>query len=87
MIVNPLPPLQKLVDTVSDAIGQPNLGPELEQKLKQALQSALAKMDIVTREEFDAQTKVLQHSRAMLEKLEQEVEILTETLKDSDLPK
>jgi len=40
------------------------------QEMKAALQSALARMDLVTREEFDAQTAVLQRTRARLEALE-----------------
>lgn len=40
------------------------------QEVKAALQSALARMDLVTREEFDAQTAVLQRTRARLEALE-----------------
>jgi ubiquinone biosynthesis accessory factor UbiK len=35
-----------------------------------AFQAALAKLDLVTREEFDAQTAVLQRTRAKLEALE-----------------
>lgn len=40
------------------------------QEMKSALQAALARMDLVTREEFDAQTAVLQRTRARLEDLE-----------------
>ena len=40
------------------------------QEVKSALQAALARMDLVTREEFDAQTAVLQRTRARLEALE-----------------
>lgn len=35
-----------------------------------ALQAALAKLDLVTREEFDAQQAVLQRTRQKLEQLE-----------------
>jgi BMFP domain-containing protein YqiC len=38
-----------------------------------ALQAALARLDLVTREEFDAQTAVLQRTRQKLEALEQEL--------------
>jgi len=40
------------------------------QEIKSALQAALSRMDLVTREEFDAQTAVLQRTRARLEALE-----------------
>ena len=40
-------------------------------ELQLALQAALAKLDVVTREEFDAQTAVLARTRLRLEELEQ----------------
>lgn len=50
-------------------------------ELHLALQAALARMDLVTREEFDAQTTVLQRTRQRLEQLEQELEKLSTTNK------
>ncbi|WP_439509245.1 accessory factor UbiK family protein [Marinimicrobium koreense] len=44
-----------------------------KQEIKAAVQSALGKMDLVTREEFDAQTAVLQRTRERLEQLEQQL--------------
>ena len=49
------------------------LGRDLEQNFKGVLQSQLAKLDLVTREEFDTQTQVLVRTRARLEELEQRV--------------
>jgi len=37
------------------------------------LQSTFAKMDLVTREEFDVQTAVLARTREKLEKLEKQI--------------
>lgn len=45
-----------------------NLIPKKE--LHISLQAALARLDLVTREEFDAQTAVLQRTRTKLEALE-----------------
>lgn len=45
-----------------------NLIPKKE--LQTSLQAALARLDLVTREEFDAQAAVLQRTRAKLEALE-----------------
>ncbi|MRX27967.1 accessory factor UbiK family protein [Kangiella sp. HZ709] len=53
-----------------------NAGDDLGKQFKQALQSGLAKMDLVTREEFDAQTKVLERTREKLEALEKKVSSL-----------
>lgn len=51
-----------------------------KRELHTALQAALARLDLVTREEFDAQNAVLQRTRQKLEQLEQELEKLN-TLK------
>ena len=46
---------------------------DIENNLKALLSSALSKMDIVTREEFDNQVAVLQHTRQRLEELEKKM--------------
>ncbi len=56
--------------------GLKNAGDDMGKQFKQALQSGLAKMDLVTREEFDAQTKVLERTREKLEALEKKVSSL-----------
>ena len=53
-----------------------------KRELQLALQSALAKMDLVTREEFDSQAAVLQRSRAKLEALEARCAELEQRLGD-----
>ncbi len=56
---------------------------DMEKNLRAAVQSALAKLDLITREEFDVQTKVLARSRAKIEQLEKQVaEIEAQLLKD-----
>ncbi len=52
----------------------PNGSESLPQReLHIALQAALARLDLVTREEFDAQTAVLLRTRQKLEALEQQL--------------
>ena len=46
---------------------------DLEKNLRAATQSVFAKLDPVTREEFDVQAKVLARSRAKIEQLEKQV--------------
>ena len=46
---------------------------DVEKNLRVALQSALAKLDLVTREEFEVQSAVLLRSREKLEALEQRI--------------
>ena len=49
---------------------------ELQQNFKAVLQSGLARLDLVTREEFDVQRAVLLRTRQKLEHLEREVQAL-----------
>lgn len=49
---------------------------DAEQNFKAVLQSALSKMDLVPRREFDIQASVLQRTREKLEALEQRVQQL-----------
>jgi BMFP domain-containing protein YqiC len=46
---------------------------DLEQNFKATLQAGLAKLDLVTREEFDAQRAVLLRTRQKVEELERAV--------------
>lgn len=72
-------PLADLVDRASAFLSSTT--PEVERRIKQLLQSTLARMDLVTREEFDVQSKVLQHTRQRLEELEK---IVAELEKEMD---
>lgn len=47
-----------------------NLRRDLEENFKAVLQSALSRMDLVTRQEFDVQAGVLRRTREKLEALE-----------------
>lgn len=51
-----------------------------KKELQLTLQSVLAKMNLVTREEFDAQTAVLQRTRQKLEALELRCAEIEQTL-------
>ena len=55
---------------------------ELQQTFKSALQAGLAKLDLVTREEFDVQQAVLLRTREKLEALERIVATLEAQLAD-----
>lgn len=46
---------------------------EVEKNFRAALTAALAKLDLVTREEFEVQSQVLARTRAKLEVLEKQV--------------
>lgn len=49
---------------------------EMERNMRATLQSMFSRLDLVTREEFDAQAKVLARTRAHLETLEARVAAL-----------
>lgn len=53
---------------------------EMRQHIRTAAQGAFGKMDLVTREEFDAQRAVLLRTREKLEALEQQVSALEKKL-------
>lgn len=57
---------------------------ELEKNLRALLQSAFAKLDLVTREEFDVQSQVLLRAREQLNVLERKVEELEARLAGKD---
>ena len=46
---------------------------DINRNLRASLEGGLAKLDLVTREEFDVQTAVLRRTREKLEKLEAQV--------------
>lgn len=50
---------------------------DIEKNIKALVGSALSKLELVTRDEFDTQVAVLRHTRERLEALEKEVEALT----------
>ena len=56
--------------------GVKNLGKDVEENVKSAVTAGFQKMDLVTREEFDAQTKVLARTREKLEALMKKVDEL-----------
>ena len=64
--------IEEIAKQVSEAIppGVKNIAADIEEKTKTVLQSKLAQLDVVTREEFDVQTQVLIKTRAKLSELE-----------------
>ena len=66
------PALDSLAKQLADSVPGhlKSMGEDMERNFKSLLQSALARMDLVTREEFDVQTAVLARTREKLEALE-----------------
>ncbi len=72
--------LDDLAARLAEAVPQnlKAMGEDLERNFKSLLQTGLAKMDLVTREEFDVQVAVLARTREKLEALEARLKDLQE---------
>lgn len=71
---------RKLADSVPGNIK--SMREDMERNFKSMLQSTLARMDLVTREEFDVQLAVLARTREKLEALEARLAALEESATD-----
>jgi len=70
---------QKMFEEISGKLGQAladSPAKDVEKNLRAVLQSVFAKLDLVTREEFDVQQAVLLKTREKLEALEAKVAAL-----------
>jgi ubiquinone biosynthesis accessory factor UbiK len=78
-------PPTKLVEEVSAKVSEllgPNPARDVEKNFRALMSSALARLDLVTREEFDVQAKVLARTREKLAALEARLEKLEQRFKD-----
>ena len=65
---------RRLLESVPPAFR--SMQQDLETNFRAVLRSSLGKLDLVTRDEFDTQSKVLERTRARLEALEEKVKEL-----------
>ncbi len=65
---------------VNELVGPAGLVDEVDRNARQLAQAALRKLDFVSREEFDAQTAVLERTRGKIAALESELAAMTEQL-------
>ena len=74
--------LEQIVNRVSEQLSQVlppgvrQLRGDLEENIKAVLSEALARMELVTREEFDIQAALLSRARSRLEAVEAELRAL-----------
>ena len=71
--------IEQVLDSLRRAVPG-GLAEEVEKNLRAALTAALARLDLVTREELDVQVAVLARTRARLEELEKQVAELEKIL-------
>ncbi len=78
--------LDELARRVSELVppGMRAAGDELQQNVKATLQAGLAKLDLVTREEFEVQRAVLLRTREKLDALERTLQVLEARLATPD---
>ena len=57
---------------------------QIDRNARSLLQSALTRLDVVSREEFDAQAAVLKRTRERLEALEAKITALDEALSEKE---
>lgn len=76
--------LDDIANRLANAVppGLNNLKEDMEKNFRAILQSALGKLDLVTREEFEVQKGVLAKTRAKLEALELQVAEIEKRLGD-----
>ena len=73
---------KKLFDALPTSVQ--NLEKDIHQKFNDVLQSTFQKMDLITREEFDTQTKVLIKTREKVDSLQAQLDaLLAKKHKDS----
>jgi BMFP domain-containing protein YqiC len=61
-----------------------NIQADLEENFRAVLRASLARLDLVSRDEFDVQSKVLERTRARLEALEARVQELESATRARD---
>jgi BMFP domain-containing protein YqiC len=67
--------IERLAGSLAEALpeGLRSMRGELKQNFRAVLQDSIAKMDLVTRDEFEVQEAVLKRTREKLERLEQQL--------------
>ena len=69
--------IRKLKETIPNDVEV--LKNDIEQNFQSAINAKIKKLDLVTREEFEIQEKVLQRTREKLEQLEEQMDVLRKT--------
>ncbi len=79
MALKPPPPWE-VIQQVQDLVNSSGIKGEVDKSVRSLVQSALTRLDVVSREEFDAQAEVLKRTRHRVVALEAELEELTREL-------
>jgi hypothetical protein len=80
MALKPPPPPWEILQQVSELVGGSSVKNEMDRNMRSLAQSALSRLDMVSREEFDAQAEILKRTRTRVVALEAALEELTREL-------
>jgi BMFP domain-containing protein YqiC len=72
--------IRNLGDQLGRFISDTAAREDMQKSLNGIVQTAFARLDLVTREQFDAQLETLEQTRAQMARLEQEIEQLKNQL-------
>ena len=87
MALKPPPPPWEVLQKVGELVGGSCARNEVEKGVRALAQSALSQLDLVSREEFDAQSEILKRTRSKVIALEAELEELTRALEQAQSEK
>lgn len=78
--------IEAILSDVSNALPEDVqfLKKDIEKNLRATLNAAFSRMELVTREEFDIQTALLQRTRAQLDKLQEKLSELEKQLDETN---
>lgn len=81
MALKPPPPWE-VIQQVNELVNSSGIKGEVDKSVRALAQSALTRLDVVSREEFDAQSEILQQTRAKVVALEAQLAELTSELEN-----
>ena len=76
MAIKP-PPIGGVFRQFNELLGNSGLKGEVDKSVRSLVQTALGRMDMVSRDEFDAQAEILARTRARVDELEKELDALS----------
>lgn len=74
------PPIGEVLQQINELVNPSGLVEEVDRNARQLAQSALRKLDFVSREEFDAQSAILARARSKVAALESELAALQDQI-------
>jgi BMFP domain-containing protein YqiC len=74
------PPIGEVIQQVNELVSNSGIKGEVDKSVRSLAQAALQRLDMVSREEFDAQAEVLRRTRAKVISLEADLEEMNRAL-------